>query len=186
MISLLSSIWRRIIGSYLLWNSFFGLTVICPFNSEIPRSDQQYQYQQIKAKCGFIFKHICNEHLFIKTGFFFFWFGLVCFTFYLEGGVDGFFLFILMSDLWYFFLSFNNRHIHVNTKHVKSKQDAKVPRRSQEKKSQRSIVCWLLNTKYLNSLVQCILIFKDFQFFVTYSPVKHWASFVVSRFKNKI
>lgn len=77
MISLLSSIWRRIIGSYLLWNSFFGLTVICPFSSEIPRSDQQYQYQQIKAKCGFIFKHICNEHLFIKTGLFFFFFGLV-------------------------------------------------------------------------------------------------------------
>lgn len=72
-----------------------------------------------------------------------------------------------------FFLSFYNRHIHVNTKHVKSKQDAKVPRRSQEKKSQRSIVCGLLNTKYLNSLVQCILIFKDFKFFVTYSPVKH-------------
>lgn len=71
---------------------------------------------------------------------FFFWFGLVCFTFYLEGGVDGFFC-LFLCRIFGIFLSFYNRHIHVNTKHVKSKQDAKVPRRSQEKKSQRSIVC---------------------------------------------
>lgn len=145
MISLLLSIWRRIIGSYLLWNSFFGLTVICPFISEIPKSDQQDQYQQIKAKCGFILKlyiyamSVCllkPACLFL----FCFCFGLVWCVLLFIWKVGGWvLLFILMSDLWWVFLSFYNRHIHVNTKHVKFKQETKVPRRSPEKKKANAV-----------------------------------------------
>lgn len=72
----------------------------------------------------------------------FFFFGLVwCVLLFIwRVGWMVFFVYSYVGSL-VFFLSFYNRHIHVNTKHVKSKQDAKVPRRSQEKKSQQSIVC---------------------------------------------
>lgn len=90
-------------------------------------------FQALYAMSICVLKPACFFVLFL------FLFGFVCFTFYLEGGIDGFFCFYSYVGSFVFFLSFYNRHIHVNWKHVKFKQDAKVPRRSPEKKKANEV-----------------------------------------------
>lgn len=113
---------------------FLVLLLFVLLAPKYPEVTNNTSTSELKRKVASFSSFICNEHLCNKTGLFFcfclFWFDLF-WVFFIGGGGWGL-ICLFLCRIFGVFLSSYNRHMHVNTKLLKFKEDAEVPRRYPE------------------------------------------------------